>query len=71
MADKATVQSTATIKFMSDGTLDVQLTSPNGVTARKLDLISGILYKRLNDLRAKERHKLHIQATPVSNVTEN
>jgi len=49
------VISVATIKFMSDGGMVVSMTSPNGVTAKKLDTVSNLLMKKLMELRANVR----------------
>lgn len=51
------VISLATIKFFDDSSIEVGLSSPNGVTARKLDTVTSLLYKKLNEARAIERRK--------------
>lgn len=47
----------ATVKFQEDGSIDVTLSSCNGVNGRRIDAVSVALYKKLGELRAIERRK--------------
>lgn len=60
----------AVIKFMDNGDLEVSLSSCNGVTARKLDMVATALYKKLGELRAVERRKDMI-ATRAANAAKD
>lgn len=49
------VVATATISFMSDKTIQVKLSTCDGINARMVDAVPGVVWKELNALRTKKR----------------
>lgn len=49
------VAATAVIKFMKDRTIQVKLSTCDGINARMCDALPGVLWKELNAMRTSKR----------------
>jgi hypothetical protein len=49
------VTATLVVKFMKDRTIVAKLSTCDGVNARMLDALPGVVFKELNALRTKKR----------------
>lgn len=55
MTEDVKILSTATVDFMANGSIRVFLSTPDGVTAKKISTVEKLLYTELMRLRAKAR----------------
>lgn len=55
VTQESDVVATAIVKFMKDRSIQVKLSTCDGVNARMCDALPGAIFKELNTLRAKKR----------------